>query len=466
MTKISNETIYGTEDPISEHDYVIGTDGDSPALKTKSFNFGNIRNFVKQGLEPVTGGTLAINEIPYTGALTTPQDVVNQLVPNKSITAYEVLIVNVNGNKYITKVQNRVVGDTQTPTVASDYISLMPVLPTIADATTTTKGVLQLAGDLAGTAALPTVPGLLLKQNTLVSGTNIKTLNGNSLLGGGDLVIPTATDATTLAKGIVQLAGDLGGTAASPTTPTAIHKSGNESRTGILTISNSAATPSRISLTNVDGNGTYVLSGVNTNGGSLIALQNDGGSGSCAMSVNITSTGDAIVAKGYITSTGFLFTGKNELDVNTFTVNRIGNVTANSFIKSGGTASQYLMANGTVSTSIVNTIVNRGWFSGLDVGGMTIGATLTVSGSITSVTVTDNDGPAGYTVLRCVLTNAMPNVSYKVDFCIESLGTLNGDARLVREVFKIINTTTFDYAVRESSAGSQNLKVHVDAIAL
>ena len=54
---------------------------------------------------------------------------------------------------------------------------------------------------------------------------------------GTDLTIPVATDATTLAKGIVQLAGDLGGTADNPTTPTAIHKIGDEIKQGILTLS-------------------------------------------------------------------------------------------------------------------------------------------------------------------------------------------------------------------------------------
>ena len=57
------------------------------------------------------------------------------------------------------------------------------------DATSTTKGILKLTGDLGGTADSPTVPGLSSKQNTLISGTNIKSINGNSILGSGDLII-------------------------------------------------------------------------------------------------------------------------------------------------------------------------------------------------------------------------------------------------------------------------------------
>jgi hypothetical protein len=131
------------------------------------------------------------------------------------------------------------------------------------DATTTTKGIVQLAGDLSGTAASPTVPGLANKVNT---STTISA--GTGLTGGGDLTtnrtisanfgttagtimqgndarvtgaeqtankgaangyaplnssskVPTANldDATTTNKGIVQLAGDLAGTATAPTVP-------------------------------------------------------------------------------------------------------------------------------------------------------------------------------------------------------------------------------------------------------
>lgn len=51
-----------------------------------------------------------------------------------------------------------------------------------ADATTSSKGIVQLAGDLAGTAASPTVPGLANKANSSVTITA-----GTGLTGGGNL---------------------------------------------------------------------------------------------------------------------------------------------------------------------------------------------------------------------------------------------------------------------------------------
>jgi hypothetical protein len=76
------------------------------------------------------------------------------------------------------------------------------------------KGILQLTGDLGGSAASPTVPGLASKVDTT------RTISTTApLTGGGDLSANrtlAVSDASTSAKGVVQLAGILDGTAASP----------------------------------------------------------------------------------------------------------------------------------------------------------------------------------------------------------------------------------------------------------
>jgi hypothetical protein len=76
------------------------------------------------------------------------------------------------------------------------------------NATVSTPGVIQLAGDLGGTATAPTVPGLSGKQATLASGTNIKTIGGVSVLGSGDITLANIGAATaaqgTLAASALQ----------------------------------------------------------------------------------------------------------------------------------------------------------------------------------------------------------------------------------------------------------------------
>ena len=88
---------------------------------------------------------------------------------------------------------------------------------TVSDATTGNKGILQLAGDLAGTAAAPTVPELAQKYVKPGSGIPESDLAADiqAKLNNGAAV----ADATTTSKGTVQLAGNLGGTAAVPTVP-------------------------------------------------------------------------------------------------------------------------------------------------------------------------------------------------------------------------------------------------------
>ncbi|MEY4012888.1 MAG: hypothetical protein RIT22_2012, partial [Bacteroidota bacterium] len=113
-------------------------------------------------------------------------------------------------------------------TATKTYVDTAVAGATIVDASTTTKGKIQLAGDLAGSAAAPTVPGLALKENAANKSTT-------TTLGTSDVLFPTQkavktyvdtaitgatiVDADTATKGKIQLAGDLAGTAAAPTVP-------------------------------------------------------------------------------------------------------------------------------------------------------------------------------------------------------------------------------------------------------
>jgi hypothetical protein len=121
------------------------------------------------------------------------------------------------------------------------YVDAQVATATIADADANTKGKIKLAGDLAGTAAMPTVPGLALKANatdvsaalTLKEDATNKSIV--TTLGTSDVLYPTQnavktyvdaqlasasiSDADANTKGKIQLAGDLGGTAALPTVP-------------------------------------------------------------------------------------------------------------------------------------------------------------------------------------------------------------------------------------------------------
>jgi len=80
-------------------------------------------------------------------------------------------------------------------------------------------GKVQLAGDLAGTAAAPTVAKVngITVTGTPTTGQSIVATSTSAA--SWQTVTGGVSDATTSTKGIVQLAGDLAGTAASPTVP-------------------------------------------------------------------------------------------------------------------------------------------------------------------------------------------------------------------------------------------------------
>lgn len=95
---------------------------------------------------------------------------------------------------------------------------------TTPEATTLIQGKVQLAGDLAGTASAPTVPALAIKENLANKSDNLSLGNSATLYPTQNAVktyvdAQTTPEATTLIQGKVQLAGDLSGTASSPTVP-------------------------------------------------------------------------------------------------------------------------------------------------------------------------------------------------------------------------------------------------------
>ncbi|MFN5336080.1 MAG: tail fiber domain-containing protein [Bacteroidota bacterium] len=105
-----------------------------------------------------------------------------------------------------------------TQNAVKTYVDAQVASATIADASSSTKGKIQLAGDLAGTAAAPTVPGLALKANAsdVTTALAVKADTAYVLT---KVAAATIADASSSTKGKIQLAGDLAGTAAAPTVP-------------------------------------------------------------------------------------------------------------------------------------------------------------------------------------------------------------------------------------------------------
>lgn len=100
---------------------------------------------------------------------------------------------------------------------------------TTSDATTSLKGIIQLAGDLAGTASAPTVVNG--EKTTRKSTATTKIADG--YIGAdtnGNIFRSHLPGATTSLVGAVQLAGDLAGTSTAPTVPGLANKVDNTQR--------------------------------------------------------------------------------------------------------------------------------------------------------------------------------------------------------------------------------------------
>jgi len=88
------------------------------------------------------------------------------------------------------------------------------------------------------------------------------------------------------------------------------------------------------------------------------------------------------------------------------------------------------------------------------------GASLTVSGRITSAVGTASNG------ILITITDAMPSTNYYIRSYIESLGTYTADTEIRRESFHKVSTTEFYYIQSETNSQTQNLKIHFEVISL
>ena len=79
---------------------------------------------------------------------------------------------------------------------------------------------------------------------------------------------------------------------------------------------------------------------------------------------------------------------------------------------------------------------------------------------LTAVLLPDIDG--GNTYIEVTLKNAMASPNYKVDFQIESLGSISADDDAMNPVFKIVSETKFKVGIVELSPSLQSVRIHFE----
>jgi len=109
--------------------------------------------------------------------------------------------------------------------------------------------------------------------------------------------------------------------------------------------------------------------------------------------------------------------------------------------------------------NFVDTIINRGYISGVEVavstGAMVVSGD--ISGAVASTLGTDG------TKLVVTMANAMANTNYLVKIYVQGQSAnIIADNNVCVPVFKPLTTTTFEIGLAETVAEGQNLKIHIE----
>ena len=209
---------------------------------------------------------------------------------------------------------------------------------------------------------------------TLATTKDFKTINGESIVGEGDITIEggTTPDATTAEKGIVKLTGDLGGTADAPTTPTAVHKTGNESILGLKSINNSLSNSARFTFNTFNDATNSTLDATTTSStipAMTIRANTSNSTGLLVSAFNSNYIGVKIEPTQNSPQVGKMLVLSNAKAVNNVvdiatpltvlrdgatvsSISDLGNITGNSFVKTGGLPTQFLKADGSIDSNV------------------------------------------------------------------------------------------------------------------
>jgi hypothetical protein len=260
----------------------VGSSATNPVISNSAISTGKIADAAVTNSK--IGEIISVEKGGTGSNMTTTVGYVKQATTGANLSTVSTIpVADVTGAQTTANLASNITANTGSTTLYPSVAAVEAYVTTSAtpDASTTVKGKVKLAGDLGGTADLPTVPGLATKEPTIAAGTTTQYWRGdkswqtldkstvglnnvdntsdankpistatqtalnnkedlankstNTALGTSNALYPTQNavktyvdaqitsnstpDASTTVKGKVKLAGDLGGTADLPTVP-------------------------------------------------------------------------------------------------------------------------------------------------------------------------------------------------------------------------------------------------------
>ncbi|MBO9586630.1 MAG: hypothetical protein J7574_20885 [Flavobacterium sp.] len=273
-----------------------------------------------------------------------------------------------------------------------------------------------------------------------VSGTSFTTLNEKADITDGFLTL-AASDSATAMAGHAKLYAKTDGTTdlyvmgsdgvekkiGTPELSNYVDKTTNQTITGIKTFNSSSTDLGMISMTSTRGSIP------------LLKLANSGLGSTCINSIQNDTIGRNLVLTAGPASTGFAIESTNN-GISTFKLNKEGDITANSYKKAGGTSSEYLMADGSVTTSasqglpykVYTAYIRTNSLSTPTVMQNTFGGTIVFSGSAGVYNATLAGAfPSNKTIVFATI--GIPNVSGNVSHSIRAYQNTSDTVQFVYE---------------------------------
>lgn len=122
MARLGSFDVAGRVDNTS---MLVGTEVYKKVASSKNYKIDAVRRFILEGLSPETGGLLKYHEIGYDGnEYLTPQDFVNNLVPDVEVLRYHLLVIRINEDKFLFTRQGVNIGENSDAVEEEDFIAL------------------------------------------------------------------------------------------------------------------------------------------------------------------------------------------------------------------------------------------------------------------------------------------------------------------------------------------------------